>query len=107
MKIYISGPITGTEDYLARFAEAAEHIREQGNIPYNPASVNSMMPPESTYEEYMAIAMAMLDMCDAVQLLPGWERSIGANREYGYALGRDMIILMPDKGGLSHDRKNM
>lgn len=95
MRVYISGPITGTEDYIERFKEEEKLIREEGNIPYNPAAVNSMLPEETTYEEYMKVSLMLMDMCDAVQLLPGWKNSVGANREYGYALGKDKIVFFP------------
>ncbi|MBO5208498.1 MAG: DUF4406 domain-containing protein [Lachnospiraceae bacterium] len=35
----------------------------------------------------------MLDMCDAIYMLDGWQQSCGANRECGYALAKDKIIL--------------
>lgn len=91
-KVYISGLITGHEDYMRRFSAAADLLREQGYIVYNPAAVNSMMPEEATYEEYMAIAMTMLSFCDTVYMLRGWEDSTGANREYGYALAKHLNI---------------
>ncbi len=91
-KIYISGPITGHEDYMQRFSAATELLREQGYIVYNPAAVNSMMPPETDYEEYMAIAMTMLSFCDAIYMLSGWQESKGANREYGYALAKHLDV---------------
>ena len=93
MRIYISGPITGTDDYMERFAEAEERLIEAGYSVINPASVNSMMPADTTYEEYMTMSFAMLNMCGAIYMMEGWEKSCGANREYGYALANDYIIL--------------
>ena len=93
MKVYISGPITGHEDYILNFRDAEMHLTEQGHIVFNPAAVNSQMPAETTYEEYMQIAMTMLSMCDAIYLLEGWEQSRGSNREYGYALAKGMKIM--------------
>ena len=35
----------------------------------------------------------MLDMCDGIYLLKGWEKSCGSNRELGYAMAKGKIIL--------------
>lgn len=35
----------------------------------------------------------MLKMADAIYMLQGWENSIGANREYGYAMGASIKII--------------
>lgn len=93
MRVYISGPITGVQDYMERFSKAQDELSYQGHSVYNPAAVCVMLPTCTTYEEYMKMAFTMLDMCDAVYMLPGWRKSFGANREYGYALAKGKIIL--------------
>lgn len=93
MKIYLSGAITGTNDYMERFKAAEEKLTLDGHTVFNPAAVNSMMPTETTYEEYMRVSFTLLDMCDVIYMMRGWQDSKGANREYGYALGKDMTIL--------------
>lgn len=93
-RIYLSGAITGTIDYLDRFEKAEKELTEKGYVVINPAKVNAMMPVETTYEEYMKMSMTMLDMCDYIYMLKGWQQSRGANREYGYALGTDKVIMM-------------
>lgn len=93
-RIYLSGAITGTTDYLDRFENAEKELTEKGYVVINPAKVNAMMPVETTYEEYMKMSMTMLDMCDYIYMLKGWQQSRGANREYGYALGTDKVIMM-------------
>ena len=93
MKVYISGAITGTDDYMERFANAEKELTEQCYSVVNPAKVNAQLPEDTTYEEYMKMSFCMLDMCEAIYMLRGWNKSCGANRELGYAMARGMIII--------------
>ena len=94
MRVYISGAITGTDDYMERFAKAEKELTEQGYSVVNPAKVNSQLPEDTSYEEYMKMSILMLDMCDSVYMLKGWEKSCGANREYGYAMAKEKTIFI-------------
>ena len=46
-----------------------------------------------SYEDIMKIDLELLASADYLVQLPGWERSIGANRELGFALGTDKIVV--------------
>ena len=92
MRVYISGPMTGVENHIEQFAKAEQELQKQGHSVVNPALVDFILP-DGSYEEYMSVDMFLLDMCDAIYMLKGWRKSCGANREYGYALARDYIIL--------------
>lgn len=83
MKIYISGKITGTDDYMQRFEEAEKALNNMfpGVSVINPAKVNAAMPEDTTYEQYMAMSFTMLDMCDTIYMMSDWEQSNGARRE--------------------------
>lgn len=93
MKIYISGGITGCPGYYERFAKVEHLIRQLGQTPINPAAVNLMLPADTDYEGYMNMAYTMLDMADAIYMMSGWKCSMGANREYGYAKAKGLIII--------------
>ena len=92
MKIYISGKITGTTDYLRRF-EIAEKALSKYYIVINPSKVNAQLPIETTWEEYMKMSMTMLRMCNAIYMLKGWEDSKGANFEYEFAKSHNYKII--------------
>lgn len=93
MKIYISGAITGTDDYMERFEKAEKYLKERGYSVVNPAKVNAQLPGDTGYEDYMKMSFCMLDMCDGIYLLNGWKKSCGANREYGYAMAKGKTII--------------
>lgn len=83
--VYISGAITGTSDYMERFARAEKVLTERGMSVINPAKVNSMMPQDTTYDQYMKMSFCMLSMCQRIYMIDGWENSKGANMERDYA----------------------
>lgn len=93
MKLYISGAITGTTDYMDRFYNAQRFLEQQGYTVINPADVNSRLPEDTTYEQYMNVCLVLLDMAEGIFMINGWEKSCGANRELGYALAKDKVVI--------------
>ena len=93
MIIYISGAITGTPDYMERFAEAEKKLMASGKEVINPAKICSMLPQSTTWEQYMELDYLLLDMADGVYMLKGWDESKGALLEYKYAMARDKVII--------------
>lgn len=96
MKVYISGKITGTSDYLERFTRAEAMLRAKGYTVINPAKVTACLPKSLSWEEYMAVALAMLALADAVYFLRGWRDSNGAVIERGVADDMGKEILWED-----------
>lgn len=91
---YLSGPITGHKDYRRQFAKAAAALKEMGYIVINPAEICQVLPVEQMgYEAIMQIDLEILATADYLVQLPGWENSKGANRELGFALGTDKIVV--------------
>lgn len=94
MRVYISGRITNNKDYTKQFEDAEIWLDTIGHKPLNPAKLNQILDEEEySHEEYMKIDLAMLGLCDAIYMLDGWEKSMGANQEYGYALGKGLKIV--------------
>lgn len=84
MKIYISGAITGTTDYVSRFAKAKWLMFQRG---YNPKQVISPIdicfdiPDGSKWETYMKKCIHHLAICDRIFMMKGWDKSRGAKEE--------------------------
>ena len=96
MIVYIAGPISGHADYRERFAEEEKRQREQGHTVLNPAVL-----PEGLgdLEVYMRICLPMVEIADRLVMLPGWELSQGASREWNHALklGKEIDYVRTDR----------
>jgi nucleoside 2-deoxyribosyltransferase len=71
MKIYISGPITGTSDYQERFEAAEQIINANGGgdiVAVNPVKETAGIPEGSPWETYMRACMKILADCDAIYI---------------------------------------
>jgi len=90
--VYISGKITGTDDYIERFSKAESELIDKGYKAINPAKVNSGFN-DATYKMYMQSSINMLFMCDCIYMLKGWEDSKGARAEKALAESMDYYII--------------
>lgn len=104
-RIYIAGPMSGYPDYnFATFNEAAKRLRAAGYEVVNPAEMDGGDTSQS-WGYYLKRDLPQLLSCDAVALLPGWERSRGAKLEVQTAKAVGMpvyiykVVLSSDGGG--------
>lgn len=96
MKVYIAGPMTGIPDMnRAAFAQRAKELIALGHDPLNPLDIKpdhggvpccgGISAEASTTHEYgcflRADIVGMLQHCEAISLLDGWEASRGASAE--------------------------
>lgn len=95
--IYISGPMSGVDNYVRDFAIAESQIIDLGllrtydNI-INPSDVLTVLPDKLEYKDLMRICLDLLAMCNAVYMLRGWEDSKGARLEHEYAVAHKYKI---------------
>lgn len=92
-RVYISGAITGTTDYMERFEMAESKLLSLGYEVVNPSTILSHIPTTSTHDEYMHISYALMDICNAIYMMDGWEKSKGANLEHDYAIDKEMNFV--------------
>jgi len=91
-KVFISGQITGRENYEMFFNEKAKELHSQGHIVLNP----SMLPLGMTPSEYMSICYSMIDVCDIVYFLYGWSYSKGSRLEFNYACQKGKKLMFEE-----------
>lgn len=93
-RLYLSGGMSGYPDHnFPAFNEQAAKLRAAGFEVVNPAELNP--DPSMTWEECLRVDIRELCSCDAIALMPGWERSKGANLELHIAhrLGLEVMHL--------------
>lgn len=84
MKLYIAGPMTGIPELnFPAFHAAAHTLRAFGHVAINPAEINP--DPNAEWADCMFEDLRELSQCDGIVMLPGWEKSPGAQIEWLWA----------------------
>ena len=91
MIIYISGKITGCDDYKERFAAAETYLLGQGHKTINPARID--LGKDATWQQYMKFDLYLLGLCDAIYMLDNWIESRGARIERMFAKTKGLKII--------------
>lgn len=86
MKIYISGPVTGHKNYKEQFGSMSYLLKKYGHKPVNPVQVMDSVRGVLDYKTILNADLDLLEGCDAILLLPGWQDSHGACKEYDKAV---------------------
>lgn len=97
---YLAGPITGVPDFLNRHKWAKAYLESAGEHVCSPALITDTMPKAyMNRKQFLDLGFAVLSMCCAIALMPGWEDSAGCMVEHGYAQtnGYRIIYLTEEK----------
>lgn len=95
-KIYLSGKMTGleTKDIIKTFAKYEKQLIDEGHAVLNPAVMWNLQAPERfTPAGYLTIDFAMMDNCNTIAVIPGYEDSKGVQAELDYAKELKMEII--------------
>lgn len=96
MKIYLAGPMSGYDNYnFPAFYDAEDELKKQGWEVINPARLDeeagySPISPDFVMDDAFLLGAAKRDLmgvidCDAVAMLPNWDKSKGALAEFAVA----------------------
>lgn len=95
--VYISGPITGTDDYRERFRDVEKRLLDNGYRVFNPVVIPEFIDKISgyqfEYEDYIDFDLLLVDKADIVYMMKGWEDSPGANKERDLAIRKGKLIM--------------
>lgn len=79
-RVYISGPMSNMPEHnFPAFNAEAARLRDLGYDVVNPVDVNP--DPGTPWHECLRRDLQAMLTCDTIALLPGWQRSEGANLE--------------------------
>lgn len=98
--IYLAGKMSGLEGLgFDRFHAAAEHLRDLGIVVINPAETaggDTRMPREW----FFAFDFDVINIVDAIVVLPNWTESRGAKGEviHGTEVGIPVYLYSEDEG---------
>lgn len=100
--VYIAGPMRGLpESNYPQFESVARFLRSEGWDVCSPVEIGSAFgtaaelnaDPVKLYRAMDAERDTLRTSCDAILLLPGWERSRGARAELIIALEKHLEII--------------
>lgn len=95
-RLYLSGPMTGHHEHnFPAFRAEAQRLRALGFDVVSPAEID--IAADADWHGAMRADLGALLTCDAIAMLPGWQRSSGAHLEMHVAHRVGMEILIAEE----------
>lgn len=96
--IYIAGPMRGCVDYnFPAFDAAKKFLEETGYRVISPADIDRREGLTNQRGYAKRDCKAILDHCDSIYMLKGWEKSVGATAEHAVAKWAGLEIHYQEK----------
>lgn len=95
-KVFISGKVTGCDDYIEKFKNAENALKEKypDKIIINAiAMLDSVNATEWDHDDCMDVTLALLSVCDEIVMLPDYSDSEGAIKEYRKATSLGLKVI--------------
>lgn len=81
MLIYISGPVSGISNYKENFLKVKKLLESKGFKTLSILDVPCLGDGCFTWSDCMKVAITLLEKCDKIYLMDGWQQSSGARIE--------------------------
>lgn len=108
---YLSAPISAPEALFRtynrlRAQEVSARLWEAAVLHYCPhANSPAVGCTDVPYETWMAMDLEVIQRCDWVLMLEGWEQSVGCTREFNVALNLDIPVVFTVEEAVERSRQ--
>lgn len=93
--VYIAGPYRADKERApARFREASRRLWELGYVTHDPIACTGHLDGLYDNDEYVVRDLSVVERCDAIYLLDGWEDSDGARAEARTATDHGLTVFL-------------
>lgn len=97
-RIYVAGPMRGIKDFnFPAFDDARDHLIVHNWQVISPADMDRTLG-QGTNRDYARRDTKAILECDAIYMLKGWEKSVGATAEHALATWAELTIFYQEEG---------
>jgi hypothetical protein len=101
---YIAGHFRGANHWeihknVIKAELVIPHLIELGYAPVCPHKITENLQGLFSDQTYLDICLNILDKCDSIYMLKGWNTSEGSREEWDYAVAHKKEILYEDNDG--------
>lgn len=82
---YISGPVSGVDNFEDNFIQAKKAIEASGHTSLSILDCSAFKHDRFKWSDCMKFCIEMLEKCDCILMMNGWRTSVGATIERAWA----------------------